>query len=231
MEQSSEVGQRLIVVPGEKIELNGRKAGNGIYRHAGVYYSSRLGIVASRGGWLEVIPLSGKYLPIPGDEIVATVVDMGPSNWLLDMNSPYPGVLHVSETPWKIEYGATAKYLDIGDNVTARVVSVDESNHVQVTMRDRDLRKLRGGSTVDVPASKVPRVIGKGGSMIDMLKRLSGCKIIVGKNGRIWMEGEVDRMILLSEAIRIIDEQAQRHGLTDSVRNLLENAGTRRGNQ
>jgi exosome complex component RRP4 len=214
--------ERIVVIPGEQVEVGSMRPGNGIYRQGGSYFSSRLGLKVFRGGFVDIVPLSGKYVPVPGDEIIGTVTDITPTNWLLDINSPYPGVLHVSETPWKIDFGATARYLDIGDNVTARVLSVDESRHVQITMRDRDLKKLKGGTTVDIAASKVPRVIGKNGSMIDMLKRYSGCRIIVGRNGRIWIEGEVDKMLLLIKAIRMIDEEAQKHGLTDRVKMMLE---------
>lgn len=224
MQDSHATSDRVIVLPGDEIDLSGRKAGNGIYRNQGQFYSSRLGLRVEKGGYVDIVPLSGKYSPVEGDEIIGTVVDITPTNWLLDINSPYPGVLHVSETPWKIEFGATARYLDIGDNVTARVLSVDESRHVQVTMRDRDLRKLRGGATIEIHSSKVPRVIGKSGSMIELLKRETGCKMIVGKNGKIWIEGDVNKMILLTKAIKLIDEEAQRHGLTDRVKELLKGA-------
>lgn len=173
---------------------------------------------------MDILPLSGKYVPFSGDEIIGTVNDMTSSNWLLDINSPYPGVLHNSESPWKVEFGATAKYLSIGDNVTAMILAVDDSKHVQVTMRDQSLRKLKGGHTVDVPYAKVPRVIGKSGSMIDMLKKYSGCKILVGKNGRIWIDGEVEKVVIVAKAIRMIDEGAHTRGLTDRVRDYLESA-------
>lgn len=173
---------------------------------------------------MDILPLSGKYIPLSGDDVIGTVNDMTSSNWLFDINSPYPGVLHASESPWRVEFGATAKYLELGDNVTARILSVDDSKHVQLTMRDQSLRKLRGGHTVDIPYAKVPRVIGKSGSMIEMLKQYSGCKILVGKNGRIWIDGDVERTLVVAEAIAMIDEGAHMHGLTDRVRDLLESS-------
>ncbi len=149
---------------------------------------------------------------------------MTSSNWLIDINSPYPGVLHVSESPWKVDFGATAKYLDLGDNITARVLSVDDAKHVQLTMREQSLRKLRGGHVVNLPYAKVPRVIGKSGSMIDMIKQYSGCKILVGKNGKIWIDGEVENVVSVAKAIRLIDEGAHTHGLTDKIRDFLESS-------
>ncbi len=149
---------------------------------------------------------------------------MTSSNWLFDINSPYPGVLHASESPWKVEFGATAKYLELGDNVTARILSVDDSKHVQLTMRDQSLRKLKGGHVVDIPYAKVPRVIGKNGSMIEMIKEYSRCKVLIGKNGRIWIDGEVENVLNVAKAIRIIDEESHTHGLTDRIRDFLESS-------
>lgn len=222
MSSSTPGNSRDIIIPGQQLELEGRRPGFGTYRKEGRAFSSTLGLKVSKGNYVDILPLSGKYIPLPGDEVIGTVSDMTSSNWLFDINSPYPGVLHVSESPWKVEFGATAKYLELGDNVTARILSVDDSKHVQLTMRDQSLRKLKGGHVVDVPYAKVPRVIGKSGSMIEMLKEYSGCKILVGKNGRIWIDGEVERIVVVAKAIGIIDEGAHTHGLTDKVREYLE---------
>lgn len=178
----------------------------------------------SKGNYVDILPLSGKYVPFSGDDVIGTVNDMTSSNWLFDINSPYPGVLHVSESPWKVEFGATAKYLELGDNVTARILSVDDSKHVQLTMRDQSLRKLKGGHIVDIPYAKVPRVIGKSGSMIEMIKEYSRCKILIGKNGRIWVDGEVESVVSVAKAIRIIDEESHTHGLTDRIKDFLESS-------
>ncbi len=210
------------MIPGQPVDTGSRRPGFGTYRKEGKAYSTTLGLRISKGNYVDILPLSGKYVPFSGDDVIGTVTDMTSSNWLMDINSPYPGVLHASESPWRVEFGATAKYLELGDNVTARILSVDDSKHVQLTMRDQSLRKLRGGHVVSIPYAKVPRVIGKSGSMIDMLKRYSGCKMLVGKNGKIWLDGEVENIVALAKAIRMIDEGAHTHGLTDRVRDYLE---------
>ncbi len=92
--------------------------------------------------------------------------DIGPSNWLIDINSPYPAPLHVNEVPWRVEFGDTSRYLNVGDTILAKVLMVDETKRVQVTMKEQGLRKLQGGQVIEISHSKVPRVIGKGGSMI-----------------------------------------------------------------
>ncbi|MBX8631234.1 MAG: exosome complex protein Rrp4 [Thermoplasmata archaeon] len=213
---------REIVVPGEPVSCDGRKAGFGMYRRQSGFFSSTLGIRTTRGGFVDILPLGGKYIPFRGDEVIGTVSEINASSWLLDINSPYPALLHASESPWKVDFNATGRYLTIGDNVIAEILSVDDSKHVQVTMRNQRLRKLNGGHVVDIPFGKVARVIGKNNSMIDMLRSVSGCRIIVGKNGRIWIDGEIERVLTVAKAIRMIDRESQTFGLTNRVREFLE---------
>jgi exosome complex component RRP4 len=171
---------------------------------------------------VNVIPLGGRYIPAPGDSIIGKVVDIGPSNWLIDINSPYPAPLHVNEVPWRVEFGDTSKYLGIGDTILAKVLMVDETKRVQVTMKEQGLRKLQGGQVIEISHSKVPRVIGKGGSMIQMIKGYTNCRIFIGQNGRIWIDGEIDSMVYAIRAIKMIDEGAQQSHLTETVKEYLE---------
>jgi exosome complex component RRP4 len=75
---------------------------------------------------------------------------------------------------------------------------------------------------LDISPSKVPRVIGKNGSMIQMLKNSTGCRIYVGQNGRIWIDGELDNIIKAVKAVKLIEEEAHSMGLTEKIKKLLE---------
>jgi exosome complex component RRP4 len=99
---------------------------------------------------------------------------------------------------------------------------VDETMRVQVTMKDQGLRKLQGGQIIEISHSKVPRVIGKSGSMIQMIKGYTNCRIFVGQNGRIWLDGEVDNIMHAIKAIQMIEEDAHSFGLTEKVKAYLE---------
>ena len=171
---------------------------------------------------VSVIPLWGQYMPSAGDFVIGIVNDIGPSNWMIDINAPYPAPLHVSEVPWKVEFGDTSRFLNIGNVVLLKILSVDESKKIQVTMNDSGLRKVEGGLLVEIAHSKVSRVIGKSGSMIQLLKSASGCRIFVGQNGRIWIDGEEDRAAVVADAIKMIEEKAQARDLTEKVKKYLE---------
>jgi len=223
-EGASESTNREIVLPGDLITDENYKSGIGTYLENGKIFASQLGIVNIRSNFVNVIPLAGQFIPKVGDQVIGIVMDIAPSNWLVEINSPYPAPLHISEVPWKVDFGDTARFLNVGDLVLGKVFMVDEVKHIQITMKDHGLRKLQGGQVVEISYSKVPRVIGRGGSMIQMIKNFTGCRIIVGQNGRIWIDGELDSITVAVRAIYMINEEAQVFGLTDRLREFLEGA-------
>jgi exosome complex component RRP4 len=89
-------------------------------------------------------------------------------------------------------------------------------------MKDQGLRKLQGGQIIDISHSKVPRVIGKSGSMIQLIKSHTNCRIFVGQNGRIWLDGDIESIVVAIKAIKMIDEDAQTMRLTERVKEYLE---------
>jgi exosome complex component RRP4 len=215
-------GDREIVIPGDLLDASGLKAGSGAYAADGKVFAAQLGIKSVKSNFVNVIPLGGRYIPATGDSVIGKVIDIGPSNWLIDINSPYPAPLHVNEVPWRVEFGDTSKYLNVGDTLLAKVLMVDETKRVQVTMKEQGLRKLSGGQVIDISYTKVPRVIGKGGSMIQLIKSHTNCRIFIGQNGRIWLDGEIESMVTAIHAIRMIEEGAQQSRLTEKVKEYLE---------
>lgn len=215
---------RQIVIPGEAVGGPGVKPGPGTFGEGGTVYAAHLGVLAEKDGRVSVIPLSGRYIPEPGDAVVGEVVDVGPSHWLVDINSPYPAPLHATESPWHVEFGDTTRFLNVGDAILAHVLSVDEAKKVQLTMQDREARRIKGGQLAEVSPTKVPRIIGKQGSMLALLQEKTQCRIYVGQNGRIWLDGDDRDTAIAVRAIRLIEERAQAYGLTDAVREFLEDA-------
>ncbi len=214
--------KREVVVPGDVLDAGGLKPGVGTFSEGGHIYAALLGIKHERSGYVNVIPLGGRYIPRPGDAVIGKVVDVGPSFWLVDINSPYPAPLHVNEVPWRVEFGDTVRYLDVEDAILAKVLNVDETRRVSLSMKNHTSRKLTGGQIVEISHAKVPRVIGKKGSMISLIKGHTKCRMFVGQNGRIWIDGDIDDMMHAVAAVRMIEEQAQVMGLTEAVKAFLE---------
>ena len=214
---------RRIVLPGESLgEARRIKAGRGTFIEHGKIYAMILGIFERRGNIVQVAPIKGRYMPVEGDFVIGIVEEAMPSSWLIDINAPYPALLHMNETPWDIEFGDTEKYLKIGDSVMAKVLFIDVEKKLQLTLNDRNLYKIRVGNIIEVEPSKVPRIIGKKGSMINLLKRYTQCRIIVGQNGRIWLDGDDENIAKLLTAIKLIEEESVSYGLTNKVEKLLK---------
>jgi len=212
---------REIVVPGDLLSESGLKAGPGTYVESGHIYAAQLGIKTTRSDVVGVVPLSGQYIPIRGDMVIGKIVDMGASNWYVDINAAHQSSLHVNEVPWRVEFGETGKFMTVGDLVSLKIVGVDELGKVQISMKEHGLRKLAGGVVIEVAPSKIPRVIGRSGSMIQMLKNATSCRIYVGQNGRIWVDGDLDSMLKAIDAIKLIEAEAHSTGLTEKVEKLL----------
>lgn len=223
MEKRNARRTREIVVPGEVLaDASDYRAGENAYELDGKIRASVMGTKTFTDSAVGVTVMGGFYMPVTGDTVIGIINDVGPSNWMLDINAPYPAPLHVSEVPWKVEFGDTSRFLTVGDVVLLKVLMVDESKKIQVTMNDAGLRKIEGGMLVEISHTKVSRVIGKSGSMIQMLKNLSDCRITVGQNGRIWIDGEGENAEAVADAIKLIEAEAQSHNLTERVKAFLE---------
>jgi exosome complex component RRP4 len=214
-------GERTLVLPGEEIDVRGLQPGPGTYRVEGRTYASVLGLLSRRPPVVRVIPLSGRYIPKPQDIVVGTVTDVQTTFWLLDIAAPRWAPLHMTGTPWKIEIGELDQYLRVGDTVVVAIESIDPTGRIGVTMLGDDLGKVDGGTVVTLSPAKVPRVIGRSGSMIQMLSAETGCRIAVGQNGRIWVDGPPEGMVRVREALRLIEEEGQKSGLTERVAGYL----------
>jgi exosome complex component RRP4 len=215
--------KREIVIPSQLLgDPRENKAGRGTFIENGKIYSERLGILSKKSEYINVIPLKGRYDPIEGDFVIGIVEEALASSWLVDINAPYPALLHVNEVPWKMEFGETEKYLKHGDSIMAKVLQIDVSKKLQITLNDRNLYKIEGGYILHVEPSKVPRIIGKKGSMISLLKRYSRCRIFVGQNGRIWIDGDDNGIAKVLHAIRKIEDEALSYGLTNRIEALLK---------
>ena len=218
---SKPAGARRLVIPGE---LLGRgRAGHGTYEDEGNVLSKVIGLAESKGDMHFVIPLGGVYSPKRGDGVVGRVTDVIFQKWILDIKAPYEAVLPLSEGVEgyvDLTKADLTKFFDYGDVLFAEIVSVSKQKHVTLTMRSQKCRKLRGGRLIKITPAKVPRIIGKAGSMVEMVKQMTGTQIVVGQNGVVWVRGEHED--LATEAILAIEEKSHIRGLTDHVRGLLE---------
>jgi len=214
---------RQIVIPGQILgDMPAFKPGRGTFVENKKIYAERLGVLNIQDNFINVIPLKGRYEPIVDDFVIGVVEEASTSNWMVDINAPYPALLHVHEVPWEIEFADTEKYLNTGDAILAKVLSVDESKKLQITLNDRNLFKLKGGHIIEFEPSIYRRIMGKKYSMIEIIQKYTRCRIKVGKNGRIWIDGDAEGIGKVLQVISKIESEAATYGLTDRIEELLK---------
>ena len=214
---------REIVLPGDEMgERKGRRLGNGVYEENDKVFSKFLGVPRSDENEISVIPLSGTYLPRFGDRVIGVIETVEVSGWFVDVNSPYSAFLPLSEGVEEfvdLQRSELTRYYDVGDIIFCRLSKVTKSKTVQASMRDFESRKLRNGVIIKVTPTKIPRIIGKEGSMIMMIKDKTKCEIVTGQNGLVWIRGEnKDKAI---EAVLMIEKESHTVGLTEKIEKML----------
>ena len=110
----------------------------------------------------------------------------------------------MSLAPWKVEFGAARQHMDVGDVVLARVQEVDECHNVVLTMKGVGLRRLNQGTVESIPVQHIDRVRGANNERLQRLRDACDCRIMVGENGRVWIDGDADGVALARHALHAI---------------------------
>ena len=219
------VNEKAVVVPGEIIATGmDYLPGKGTYRQNENIIANTLGLIRLEGKVVKLIPLSGKYFPKRNDVIIGKVTDIMSSGWRIDINSMYTAALMLKDASSEyIRKGADlTKYYNFGDYVVVRVENLIPPNLIDLSMRGPGLRKLGEGRILKVTPNKVPRIIGKMGSMINTIKDATKCMITVGQNGVVWISGEPAQEALAEKTIKKIEKESHISGLTERIKEFLE---------
>jgi len=233
------VSPRTIVVPGDLIAEGDDVEVESLFieKRGKKFYATITGLVsveqAEEKYRINIIPLEGAYIPRPGDIVIGLVEDIGLTHWEIDISSPYKGILTVQEAldkPFNPVTDSLKRYLDVGDYVVAKVIAFDRARDPLLTIKGKGLGRVTEGSIIEIKPSRVPRVIGKKGSMVNMLMKETGCEILVGQNGRILVKcpsKDIEEVLILS--IKKIEAEAHTTGLTERVREFIRKEREKRG--
>ncbi len=226
------VKDKEVVIPGQELAIGmDYLPAGGAFRENDKIVSSQLGLINISGRLVKVIPLKGKYMPKKNDIVIGTVINMSFSNWFIDIGCPSEAVLSFVNATEYIDKGADlAQYYSFGDVIAATISKVTRGS-IDLTMKGPGLKKLVGGKIVEVAPSKVPRIIGKQGSMITMLKDMLNCRMMVGQNGKVWIQGTPENELLATKAVRMIENNAHLEGLTDKIKEFIENEKKKLGGE
>ncbi|UYP46266.1 Exosome complex component Rrp4 [Candidatus Lokiarchaeum ossiferum] len=247
-ENTTPTTSREIVTPGMTLSTDpslipGRGA---IRTEAGEIISLFVGFKETRGKYMNVVPLNGLYNPQMGDKVIARVIGKTPVKFLMDINSKYLGILKPMDAfkrsnrgrgyggrqagTYRVKEEGDMQKLKMGDQIICKVLSGSRISEPDLTALGQDLGIIESGMVISIPATKIPRVIGKKGSMIALLKSLLHSKVFVAQNGRIWIKGKTfEHERLLIDAIHKIEREAHTSGLTDRIKYYITEEKKKRG--
>jgi exosome complex component RRP4 len=237
------VHDKQIVTPGTILttDVSSFRPGRGTIRERDSIVSVFVGLVQIRSRFINVVPLNGVYLPTVGDKVIGTVYEKTPIKWLVDINSNYVGVLrpqNAMDREFKRQGRGRSQeeqeademdQFQVGDVLIAKVISFSRTTDPQITTLGKDLGKVTNGTLMFIPAPKIPRVIGRKGSMIRTLMDETRCRIVVAQNGRIWLNGVPENVALAKYIIEKIHQEAHTSGLTDRIKEYIIEEKSKRG--
>jgi len=215
--------KRKPVIPGEIItEEEDYLPGEGTEKRDGKIYSLKYGLAEESNNLVKVISLSGVYEPRRGNVVIGKVELLTFNGWVIDIGTAQNGFLSLAEVPRYVNKDGLEEVMDIGDIVVAKIFSSNKRG-IDLTIKGRGLGKIDEGIVFDINSHKVPRVIGKEGSMIKLIKDETGCNITVGQNGKISIKGDsIEKEILAKNAVLFIAQKSFISGLTDAVINWFK---------
>ncbi len=217
--------RRRYVLPGDKIVEGNYRPLMNVVKSGNAIIATRIGIAETGREGVKVIPLSGIYMPRVNDLVLGKIVDHTSLSWEVDINSCFSAHLPAQDvfgrdfSPARDDMN---KHLAIGDMITARIVAFDRTRDPMLTVQDRDLGKIPKGELLKISATRVPRLIGKRGSMIQTIEQATQTRVLIGQNGIVVVTGRNPEGILQAvKAIRMVEEEAHTANLTQRIKVLL----------
>ncbi len=215
---------RKVVIPGETIASgNDYLPGEGTEKQGENIVAMKFGLAEETNSLVKVIPLSGVYLPRRGNVVIGRVENITFNGWVVDIGTAEGAFIPLTEVPRFVNKNELDEVMDIGDMVVAKIMGVNQRG-IDLTVKIRGLGRIDEGLIFKINPNKVPRVIGKEGSMIKLIKDETGCNITVGQNGYIWIQGDkIENELKAKEAVMFITERSFIKGLTEELKKWFDN--------
>ena len=213
------------VLPGDVISNGSSSLKQNVILEGDKLVSTTIGFTEINDGAVDVIALTGLYTSEVDDLVIGKIVSHNSLSWEVDINSSYRAMLPASDIFGK-DYSPSRDDLSlkliIGDIVLARIVNSD-SRRPLITINGQNLGKIDDGELIKISPAKVPRLIGKHGSMIQSIEESTGASITIGQNG--WVIFKSDNPISLKNAIasiKMADLILHDDNLEEKIQNMLD---------
>ena len=217
------------VLPGDFITTAPLRLQNNVVLEGKRIISTTIGLSDVSDDSVRVISLTGVYLPKIDDLVIGIIQYIHGNSWFADINSCYQGMLLGQDVFGRGSYPTKSEMeerLSKGDIIFAKIANSDRQREPLISIADQSLGKIDSGELVKISPAKIPRLIGKHGSMIQTIEGSTNATITVGQNGLIVVScDETNGLLKALAAIRMVDEQAHLVNLTDKVKKMLESNG------
>ncbi|MBI2044520.1 KH domain-containing protein [Candidatus Pacearchaeota archaeon] len=219
----SEKNQRKVVIPGEVLAKgNEYLPGEGTERRGSEIISLKYGLFEDSNKLIKVIPLSGVYQPRRGNVVIGKVENITFNGWVINIGTAETAFISIMEIPRFVNKNELESVMDIGEMVVAKIWSINKRG-IDLSLKSRGLGKIDEGIILAINSNRVPRVIGKEGSMIKLIKDETGCEITVGQNGLIWIKGDsIEKELHAKRAILFVAEHSFLSGLTEELKKWFD---------
>jgi len=221
--------KKQYVIPGDVITTSPLRLRENVTLDGKRIIATSIGLTNIYDDSVRVIPLSAVYLPKIDDIVIGKIKSIFGNSWFADINSCYQGMLLGQDVFGRGSYPTTSEMkerLDNGDIIYAKIANYDRQREPLISIADQSLGKIDSGELVKISPTKIPRLIGKHGTMIQSIEASTNATMTVGQNGLIVVScDETNGLLKALAAIRMVDEQAHLVNLTDKVKKMLESNG------
>ena len=218
--------QNQFVLPGDVIVTGHYTPEQNVIIDGDRVIATTVGFSEIKDSNVSVISLTGFYIPKIDDLIIGKVISYSALSWEIDMNSYYSAILPASDIfgrDFTSSRDDLSLKLDKGDLIAARIVNVGSTREPLITISGQDLGKIDSGELVRITPSKVPRLIGKQGSMIQAIEGATNSSITIGQNGLIILNNDNNSGLeRATRAIKMIDLNLYEPNLEEKIQNLLD---------
>jgi exosome complex component RRP4 len=219
--------ERKQVIPGDVITKGNHRYGPYVEKRGDEYIALRVGLAEVGRDGVKLNPLTGTYLPRAEDDVIGKVVDLNGFGWVVDINSCFDGFLPASFVFGR-EFSPSTHDLSskfkVGDMIGARIESFERSRDPQLSIRGHGYGKIESGEIVKISPTKVPRLIGRRGAMINLISEKTGSDVRVGQNGIVVVNGTPEGLVKAVKAVRMVEEEAHAADLMSKVEAVLGGA-------
>ena len=216
--------ERKQVIPGDVIAKGNYRYGSYIEKRGDEYIALRVGLAEVGRDGVKLNPLTGPYIPRAEDDVIGKVVDVNGFGWVVDINSCFDGFLPASFVFGR-EFSPSTHDLSskfrVGDMIGARIESFERSRDPQLSIRGHGYGKIDSGEIIKISPTKVPRLIGRRGAMINLISEKTGCDVRVGQNGVVVVTGPAEGIVKTAKAVKMVEEEAHAADLMTRVEAYL----------